>query len=174
MVVEKTKERPIAFPRPGKRGPSLAPCGRTGRKAPQPRATTALSVASCRHRQVHGYPGQHMCWPEITVLHDVDDFPLMSSLRARRLPVRWFSDESSMGSRFHALGASPSIRCFADFRPLLLGLAPVCEKPESVAPSSGLRGSALLRARKSVNLLASSVEQGGYLLPALALSRITA
>ena len=59
-------------------------------------------------------------------------------VRARRFPVLSLFFRFPSGSRFSPPGASPMFRYSAAVWIPSVGLAPVCEKPEPVAPSSGL------------------------------------
>ena len=74
-------------------------------------------------------------------------------LRARGFIVLPLSGRSSSGLLSFALGASPWIHRSAAIYPLPLGLAPVCERPEPVGPSSDPRQAVFSRARGLVSFV---------------------
>ena len=78
---------------------------------------------------------------------------LLHSVRARGFIALPLSGRSSSGLLSSALGASPWIHRSAAIYPLPLGLAPVCERPEPVGPSSNPRRAVFSRARGLVSFV---------------------
>ena len=158
------------FPGRAKGALLLLPAARPGEKRLSQRSQH-LRLHVDAPGEKHGYPGQHQpqgprkgmpaCWPEIAVRHSVVSPPHQDTIAASP-PIHLLTMLSRLrlGLTPSCAPASPSIRCF-----------PLSDRCSSGSPRFAKSPSPLRHRLARVNrhfpglTYASSVKQGGYLLP---------